>query len=155
MVPSPPSGTGCQARSWQAGQNCRGGMASSPHFPQRTPVSWPSRARWKKRCSVFVGSVTTEQAHEHGGVVAAEGVGEADGRVAYLTRARLAAELGDDLRDLRRARRADRVPFGLEAARRVDGDGAAEARQPLGRGAAARARLEEAEPFRRGDLGDR
>src|SRR2546426_9857821 len=104
-------------------------MASSPHLPQRTPVSSPSRARWKKRCSVMTGSVTSEQAHEHGGGVAAEGVGEAHTRVAHLTRARLAAELGDDLRDLRRARRTDRVPFGLEAARRVDGDGAAEARR--------------------------
>src|SRR5213593_1923270 len=105
-------------------------MASSPHLPQRTPVSSPSRARWKKCCSVIVGSVTAEQAHEDGGGVAAEGVGEADTRVGRLTRARLAAELGDDLRDLRRARRTDRVPFGLEAARRVDGDGAAAARQP-------------------------
>src|SRR2546426_107296 len=99
-------------------------MASSPHLPQRTPVSSPSRARWKKCCNVMTGSVTAEQAHEDGGGVAAEGVGEADTRVAHLTRARLAAELGDDLRDLRRARRTDRVPFGLEAARRVDGDGA-------------------------------
>src|SRR3989442_9345856 len=112
-------------------------MASSPHPPQRTPVSPPSGARRKNCCNVMTGSVTAEQAHEDGGGVAAEGVGEADTRVAHLTRARLAAELGDDLRDLRRTRRTDRVPFGLEAARRVDGDGAAEARQPLGRGAAA------------------
>src|SRR2546422_8249222 len=39
-----------------------GGMASPPHFPQRTPVSWPPRARWKKPCSVSTGSVTAEEA---------------------------------------------------------------------------------------------
>src|SRR3989475_12691422 len=102
MVPSPPSGTGCQARSWQAGQNCLGGMASSPHLPQRTPVSSPSRARWKNCCSVMTGSVTAEQAHEDGGGVAAEGGGEADTRVAHLTGARLPAAPGDELPQLRR-----------------------------------------------------
>src|SRR5437870_11834760 len=103
-------------------------MASSPHLPQRTPVSSPSRARWKNWCNVMTGSVTAEQAHEDGGGVAAEGVGEADTRVAHLTRARLAAELGDDLRDPRRIRRTALVHFGLEAALRVDGEASAESR---------------------------
>src|SRR2546422_4003540 len=51
--------------------------------------------------------------------------------------------LGDDLGDLRRTRCADRVPLGLEAARRVDGDRAPEARPALGGRAAAGAGLEE------------
>src|SRR2546426_11245138 len=115
IVPSPPSCTGCHARSWQSGQNSFGGMASPPHFPQRTPVSWPSRARWKKVWSVSTGSVTTEEAHEHAGGVAAEGVGEADPRLVHLARTGFAAELGDDLGGRRRARRAHRLPLRLEA----------------------------------------
>src|SRR5919197_1361342 len=129
-------------------------MASPPHFPQRTPVSWPARARWKKLSSVITGSVTAEEAHEHGGGVAAEGVGETDPRLVHLARTGFAAELGGDLGDLRRARGADRVALGLEAARRVDGNRAAEARLALGGRAAAGARLEEAEAFRGDDLRD-
>src|SRR5438876_9290141 len=54
--------------------------SSAPHFPQRTPVSRPFRARAKKRCSVMTGSVTAEEAHEDRGGVAAEGVGESEDR---------------------------------------------------------------------------
>src|SRR5207247_10929063 len=79
----------------------------------------------------MTGSVTAEEAHEHRGGVAAEGVGESDTRLVHLARAGLAAELGDDLGDLRRARRADRVPFRFETTRGVDGDRAAEARTAL------------------------
>src|SRR5213076_3009989 len=64
-----------------------------------------------------------------------------DARVVDLARSGLTAELGDDLRDLRRPRRADRVPLGLEAPRRVHGDRTAEARQPLGGRAPAGAGL--------------
>src|SRR5438876_10721260 len=127
--------------------------SSAPHFPQRTPVGRPFRARAKKRCSVMTGSVTAEEAHEHRGGVAAEGVGESDTRLVHLARAGLAAELGDDLGDLRRARRADRVPFRFETTRGVDGDRAAEARHALLGRQAAGAGLEEAESLGSDDRG--
>mgnify|MGYP003693578995 CR=1 FL=1 len=60
-----------------------------------------------------------------------ERVGEPDRRVLDLAPPGLAAQLRGDLRHLRRARRADRVPLGLESAGRVDGDPAAEARLPF------------------------
>src|SRR3990167_1348802 len=120
-------------------------MASSPHFPQRTPVNCPSRARSKKWRSVTTGSATAEETHEHGGGVSAEGVGEAGPGTVHLPGPGFPAELGDDLGDLGRARRADRMPLRLEPARRVHRDLAADARPALLRGEAARAGLEEAE----------
>src|SRR5436309_3532524 len=101
MVPSPARVTGVHARWWQAGQNSLGGIASSPHLPQRTAVSVPSRARSKKLFTVTTGvSLTAEQADEDGGEIAAEGVGEADAGAVDLARAGLAAELRRDLGDL-------------------------------------------------------
>jgi len=81
-------------------------------------------------------------------------VGEAATRALDLPRTRLAAQLRDDLADLRRAGGADRVALGLQPARRVYGDRAAQARPALLGGEAARARLEEAEPFGGDDLRD-
>src|SRR5262245_37605183 len=121
MVPSPASGTGSHARCWQAGQNSLGGMASSPHLAQRKAVSVPSRARSKKCFSVTTGSLTAEEAHEHGGQVAAERVGQADAGPVDLPRPRLAAELGGDLGDLRGAGGADGMALGLEPARGIHG----------------------------------
>src|SRR5947199_1403112 len=118
-------------------------------------TSCPARARSKKARTVIAGSVTTEQAHQHRRGATAEGVGEATASAVDLARAGLAAELRDDLRDLRGARRADRMALGLQAARRVDGDLTAEARATLFGGAATGARLEEAEPLGGDDLGDR
>src|SRR6266542_3023720 len=150
--------TGAHARSWHAGQNSLGGRASAPHLPQRTAVSVPSRARSKKFLSVITGLfdvggsdrrssptpptgsplprrhdglLTAEQADEDGGEVAAERVGEADAGALDLARAGLTAELRGDLGDLGRARGADRMPLGLEAARGVDGQLAAEGRPSL------------------------
>src|SRR3990167_9249703 len=131
MVPSPLSGTGAHARCWQAGQNSFGGIASSPHLPQRMPVRRPARASSKKLFSVITRSVTAEQADQDGGGVAAQGVSEADAGAIHLAGAGLAAELGDDLADLRGARGADGMPLGLEPAGRIHRDLAAEARPPL------------------------
>src|SRR6267142_2247894 len=119
MVPSPESGTASQRRAPHSGQSSLGGTASAPQPPQRMPVKAPSRARSKKRFSVTPVSVTAEEAHEHGGGVAAERVGEAATRALDLPRARLVAQLGDDLADLGRARGADRMALGLEPARGV------------------------------------
>src|SRR5580765_7158835 len=154
-LPVPCSGTSSHRRSWQFGQSSFGGMASSPQPAQRIAESRPSRASSKKPFSVITRSVTAKQAHQHRGGVAAEGVHEARRGAVDLSRARLAAELRDDLADLRRAGRADRVALGLEAAGGVDGNLAAEARPALFRRQAAGARLEEAEALGGDDLGDR
>src|SRR5262245_45268015 len=155
IVPSPASVTGSHARCWHAGQYSLGGITSSLHLPQRRAVSAPSRAFSKKCLSVITGSVTAEEAHEHGGEVAAERVGQADTGALDLPRPGLAAKLGGDLGDLRGAGRADGMSFRLEPTGRIDGQLAAEGRPALLGGDAARARLEEAEPFRGHDLGDR
>src|SRR4030095_6814651 len=114
---SPASTTGCQECAWQFGHSSRGGMESSPHAPQRMAVSGPARAFSKNARAVIAGSVTTEEAHQDRRRVAAERVGEALARAVDLTGAGLAAELRDDLRDLRGARRADRVALGVPPAR--------------------------------------
>src|SRR5262249_49095199 len=137
------------------GHSSFGGIESSPHEPQRMAVSWPPRAFSKKARAVSEGSVTTEEANQDGRGVAAERVREALAGPLDLARAGVAAELRDDLGDLRGARRPDRVALGLQAARRIHGDLAAERGQPLLRGAASGAGLEEAEPFSGHDLGDR
>src|SRR5258705_11349245 len=155
MVPSPASVTDVHARWWQAGQNSLGGIASAPHLPQRTAVSVPSRACSKKFLRVITVLLTAEQADEDGGEVAAERVGEADAGALDLARAGLAAELRGDLGDLGRARGADRMPLGLEAAGGIDGQLAAERRPSLLGRESARAGLEEAEALRGHDLGDR
>src|SRR5882762_1321402 len=154
MVPSPESGTGSQRRAPHSAHSSFGGTASAPQAPQRIPVSAPSRACSKKRPSVTRDSLTAEEAHEDGGGVAAEGMGEAAPRALDLPRTRLAAQLRDDLADLRRPGGADRVALGLQPARRVHGNLAAQARPALLGGEAARARLEEAEPFGGDDLRD-
>src|SRR5262245_62652995 len=94
-------------------------MASSPHLPQRMPVSRPARASSKKCFSVSTCSVTAEEAHENGGRVASEGVGESGTGALDLPPACLAAELGDDLRDLGSAGGADGMALGFEAARGI------------------------------------
>src|SRR5512147_873327 len=114
MLPAPASGTGAQFRSWQVGQNSFGGMASSPHLPHRMPVRRPARTSSKKCFSVSTWSATAEEAHDDGGGVAAQRVGQACPRPLDLARAGLAPELGDDLGDLAGAGGADRVPLGLE-----------------------------------------
>src|SRR3990172_6961663 len=111
MVPPPASGTGAQSRSWQAGQNSFGGMASSPHLPHRMPVRRPARTSSKKCFSVSTWSATAEETHEHGGRVAAQGVRQARPRALDLARAGLAPKLGGDLGDLACAPGADRVPL--------------------------------------------
>src|ERR671931_2209565 len=131
MVPSPESGTGSQRRAPHAGQSSFGGTASAPQPPQRIPVSSPSRACSKKRPSVTVESVTAEEAHEDRGGVAAERVGEAAPGALDLPRSRVAAQLRDHLADLRGAGGADRVTLGLQPARRVHGNLAAEDRPSL------------------------
>src|SRR5215467_10545862 len=131
-------------------------MASAPHLPQRTAVSVPSRARSKKFLSVITGGlVTTEDADEDGREVAAERMGQAEPRALDLAGPSLAAQLRGDLGDLGRAGRADGMALRLQPARRIDGQLAAERRPSLLRGEAAGAWLEEAEPFRGHDLGDR
>src|SRR5215468_9100053 len=100
MVPSPPRGTDSQPRLPQEAQNSLGGIASSPHCVQRMAVSRPARTSAKKSFRLTTSSVTAEQAHEHGGSIAAQRVGEARARALDLARARLATELGHDLGDL-------------------------------------------------------
>src|SRR5262245_25371608 len=129
-------------------------MANSPHLPQRMPVSRPARASSKKCFSVSTCSVTAEEAHEDGGRVAAEGVREPGASALDLTRSRLAAELGDDFRDLGGAGGADGMALGLEAARGIHGDLAAEARPALLGGDPTRPRLEEAQALCSHDLRD-
>src|SRR2546425_5732071 len=155
IVPSPTSGTGCHARVWHAGHSSFGGMGSPPHEPQRTAVSCPARARSKKARAVMTGSVTAEETHEHRRGVAAEGMGQTGSGTVDLTKPGLAAELRDDLGDLRGTGRADGMALCLQAARRVDGHLPAEARATRLGGPAAGARLEEAEPLGGDDLGDR
>src|SRR5262249_12518274 len=99
-APLPASGTGVHSRSCQVGQTSLGGMARSPHLPQRMPVSRPARASSKKCFSVSTCSVTAEEAHEDGGRIAAEGVREPGPSALDLPSSRVAAELGDDFRDL-------------------------------------------------------
>src|SRR5712691_12792524 len=142
MVPSPESAVGSHARCEHSGQNSFGGMASAPQRPHRTAVSWPSRAFSKNLCSVTTGSVTAEERDEHGGGVAAQRVGEPDAGAVDLARTGVGAQLGDDLGDLGGAGRPDRMALGLEAARRVHGDLATEARPALLGGETAGARLE-------------
>src|SRR5687767_3361948 len=117
-------------------------------------VSSPSRARSKKCRSVITGSVTAEDADQHGGRVAAERVREPLAGAFHLARPRLAAQLRDDFGDLRGARGADGMALGLEPAGGVHGNLAAQARPALLGGDAARAGLEESEAFRGDDLGD-
>src|SRR5437867_3004043 len=78
-----------------------------------------------------------EHVHGHRGGFAAHHaaavLGEADLRpaVLHLAVARIAAELPEDLRQLRAARRADRVALRKQAAARVDGDLAGQRRDAL------------------------
>src|SRR5690348_17255539 len=129
-------------------------MASSPHLPQRMPVSRPARASSKKCFSVSTCSVTTEEAHEDGGRIASEGVGESGAGALDLALPRLPAELGDDLGDLSGARGTNGMALGLETARGVHGDLAAEARPALLGGHSARPGLEEAQALGSDDLRD-
>src|SRR5688500_17532013 len=144
ISPSPDSRTGDHCRSPHAGHSSRGGMASAPQPPHLMPVSVPSRARSKKVCSVIGGSLTAEQAHEHRRRVAAERMRQSGPRALDLARSGVGAKLGDDLADLRGAGGADRVALGLQPARGIHGDLAAEARPALLGGEPAGARLEEA-----------
>src|SRR5207253_855148 len=130
-------------------------MASAPQRLQRTACSSPAPAFSKNSFCVSIASVTSEERDEHGGRVAAERVGEADAGAVDLARAGVVTELRDDLGDLGGAGGADRMALGLEPARRIHGDLAAEAGPALLGRHAAGARLEEAEAFRRDDLGDR
>src|SRR5262245_32633225 len=154
-LPLPLSATSSQRRSWQLGQSSFGGMASCPQFSQRIAESRPSRASSKKPLSVITRSVTAKEAHQHRGGVPAEGVHEARRRAVDLSRPGFAAELRDDLPDLRGAGGPDGVALGLEAPGGVDDDLAAEARPSLLGGESARARLEEAEALGGHDLRDR
>src|SRR5712664_1765751 len=129
-------------------------MESSLHLPQRMPVSRPARASSKKCFRVSTFSVTAEEAHEHGGGVAPERVGEARAGAFHLTRSGLSTELGDDLRDLGGARGADGMALGLETTGGIDGNLAPEARPSFLRSHAAGARLEEAQSFGGHDLSD-
>src|SRR5687768_15192225 len=131
MAPSPERATGDHARCPHSGHSSFGGIASAPQPPHLIPVSVPPRARSKKVWTVTGDSVTTEQAHEHGGGVAAERVCQARPGAVHLAPAGLAAQLRDDLADLGGSGGADGMPLGLEAARRIDGDLAAEARPAL------------------------
>src|SRR6266480_1742567 len=117
-----------------------------------SPMASESSGTSTTRPSVTADSVTTEEAHEDGGGVSAQRVREAALRALHLSRPGLAAQLGDDLADLRGAGGADGVALGLQATRRVHGNLAAEARPALLGGEPARARLEEAEPFGGDDL---
>src|SRR4030095_7879668 len=155
IVPSPRRSTGCHAFAWQAGHSCRGGIATAPREPHLRAVSWPARTRSKKARAVIGDSVAAKETHQHRCGVAPERMGEPGLGAVDLARAGLAADLRDDLGDLRRAGCADRMPLRLQAAGGVDGNLAAEARATrLGRPAAG-ARLEEAETFGGDDLGDR
>src|SRR5215470_11926836 len=116
------------------------------------PVSRPARASSKKCFSVSTCSVTAEEAHENGGRIASEGVGKSGTGALDLPSARLAAELGDDLRDLGSAGGADGMALGLEAARGIHGDLAAETRPALLGGHPTRTWLEESQAFRGHDL---
>src|SRR5215470_1795936 len=129
-------------------------MASSPHLPQRIPVSRPARASSKKCFKVSTCSVTAEEAHDDGGRIAAEGVREPGPSALDLTGSRLPTELGDDFRDLGGAGGADGMALGLEAARGIHRDLAPEARPALLGGHPARPRLEEAQALRSHDLRD-
>src|SRR5436190_1255571 len=155
IVPSPESGTGSQRRAPHSGHSSFGGTASAPQPPQRIAVNLPSRAAAKKRPRVTVDSVTAEETDEHGRGVAAERVREAAPRTLDLASAGLAAQLRDDLADLRGPRRPDRVSLGLQPARGIHGNLAAETRPSFLRGDPAGARLEQAEAFGGDDLGDR
>src|SRR5262247_4154623 len=130
-------------------------MASSPHLPQRMPVSRPARASSKKCFSVSTFSGTAGETHENSGRVASEGVGQAGARAVDLAPAGLAAELGDDLRDLGSAGGAVGMPLRLKAAGWVHGNLASEARPAFFRGHTARARLEEAQALGGDDLRNR
>src|SRR5216684_3592382 len=154
-VPAPSRATGCHSRWWPCSQNSLGGIASAPHRPQRMPVRCPARASSKKSFRWTTRSVTAEQAHQHGRGVAAQRVGEPGGGSVDLPLVGLAAELGDDLRDLGGPGRADRMPLGLEAAGRVHRELAPEAGPALLGRETTGARLEEAESFGGHDLGDR
>src|SRR5438094_131030 len=123
--------------------------------PQRMAGSAPARAFSKNARAVSVGSGPTEEAYQDGRGVAAERVGEAPASALDLAGAGLAAELRHDLRHLRGARRPDRVALGLQAPGRIHRDLSAEPGQALLGGAPSGARLEEAEPLRGDDLGDR
>src|SRR5262245_7682979 len=118
------------------------------------PVSRPARASSKKLFRFFTRSVTAKQADQNGGCVAAESVDEADARAADLARARLAARLGHDLAHLRRAGGSDRMAFGLEPARWVYRQLAAEAGPALPGGDGPDTGLEEPQALRGDDLGD-
>ena len=96
-----------------------GGTASAPQAPQRTAVSCPARACSKKWRSVSTGSVTAEERDEHGGGVAAQGVGEADPGAIHLAgagllgsalsvMARISAEVEEDRRHVGNAGGEDR-----------------------------------------------
>src|SRR5262245_18769392 len=129
IVPAPDKVVVRQSRAPQAAQNSLGGLASSPHLPQRTPVSLPARTPSKNILSVIPASLTAEQAPQHGGGVAAQGMGEAHAGGVDLARRGLAAKLGDDLDNLSRPGGPDRVALGLESAGGIDGDLASEARR--------------------------
>src|SRR5262249_45398820 len=97
-----------------------GGIARTPHPPQRMPVSRPARASSKKCLRLTTPSVTTEETHEHGGGVAAERVDETHAAALDLPPPGFAANLGGDLGDLGRPGGADRMSLGLEPAGGID-----------------------------------
>src|SRR4030095_231811 len=116
IVPSPRRSTGCHAFAWQAGHSCRGGIATAPREPHLRAVSWPARTRSKKARAVIGDSVAAKETHQHRCGVAPERMGEPGLGAVDLARAGLAADLRDDLGDLRRAGRAARMPLRLQAA---------------------------------------
>jgi hypothetical protein len=82
-------------------------------------------------------------------------MGQAGPGAVHLALPRLAAELGDDLRDLGGSGGADRVALGLEPAGGIHRELAAEARPALLGGEATGAGLEEPQTLGGHDLGDR
>src|SRR5262249_60939946 len=108
-----------------------GGCAGCPDWLRRLAVSRPARTSAKKSFRLTPSSVTPEQAHEQGGGIAPQRVGEAGARALDLARPRLATELGHDLGDLGGPGGADRMPLGLETAGDIDRNLAAEARPTL------------------------
>src|SRR2546429_4710251 len=111
MAPSPESGAEFQSRWPQASQNSLGGISRLPQRPHLMAVSRPSRAVSKNVLSVIAVSVTAEHAHEHGGRVAAEGVGETDLGTVDLARPGLAAKLRSEERRVGKECRSRWSPY--------------------------------------------
>src|SRR5450432_1821309 len=80
------------------------------------------------RCKRWPFSLGSEDRNDAGCAGSAEVLGEAKGVALELSRAAFAADLADHINNLRDAGCADGMPFALEAAARVDGQGSAQAR---------------------------